>query len=101
MERLYIPPLPGQAASVKADHAASHLGKAQYFSSLVRGIGPLASQGVVLLPMDVMARHGLSQEDVVRVARGRPADGADKKLTEVTFELGSAAHQHLQKVNVG
>jgi hypothetical protein len=51
--------------------------------------------------MDVMARHGLSQEDVVRVARGRPADGADKKLTEVTFELGSAAHQHLQKVNVG
>ncbi|CAG0914941.1 unnamed protein product [Notodromas monacha] len=83
--------------SVKVDHAASHLGKSQYFASLVRGIEPLAKSGLVLLPMDLMAKHGVSQEAVARLVKGKPDEKAAKGLTEIAFELGSLSHQHLQK----
>lgn len=76
--------------NVHADHAASHLGKAQGIVQQLRAIPHARRLGFVPVPQDVLARHRLSQEGVVRA---QPSDS----LIECTFEVASRAHQHLTK----
>ncbi|CUS09010.1 unnamed protein product, partial [Tuber aestivum] len=85
------------------DHVASHIGKAEGIAAVIRGLAVLASGeggGAVVLPLDVCARVGLRQEDVLRRAQGRvkdPEDGGDAvgKLKEVVFEIATLANDHL------
>ncbi|KAM0801213.1 Squalene/phytoene synthase [Usnea florida] len=98
--------------SVTADHIASHIGKAVGITAVLRGLPLVAfppppnhhsnssalggtldaqrrSQGSVTLPLDVMARTGLRDEDVLR--RGAEADG----LRDAVFEVATRASDHL------
>ncbi|CAG5116462.1 unnamed protein product [Candidula unifasciata] len=61
--------------NVHADHAASHLGKAQGIVTLLRATPHHASRRRVYLPMEVLA----------------------KPLKDAVFEVASLAHQHLEK----
>lgn len=55
------------SVSVPADHAASHLGKAQAIVSFLRGALPLAIKGIDGgLPASLLSEAGLSQEQVLR-----------------------------------
>ncbi len=74
--------------SVDADHAASHLGKAAYFGIVLRGVPHLARQRKCLLPLDVLAQYGLSQEAVYSA---QPSS----QLQDVTFELAKHGRSHL------
>ena len=47
---------------VRVDHAASHLGKAQGIVTTIRATPFHASKRRVLLPMDVLIKHGASAE---------------------------------------
>lgn len=47
--------------SREADHAASHLGKAVGISTLLRGAAFHASQRRSYMPIDLCAKHGVSQ----------------------------------------
>jgi len=92
--------------SVHLDHLASHIGKACGIVAVLRGIPALAgwrqarkrprTQGgstqhpMVLLPLDVMAAAGLSEEDVFR--RGPEAPG----LGDAVFEVATRAHGHIE-----
>lgn len=74
--------------NVEFDHIASHVGKLQGITNLIRGVPFNASKGRVYLPSELMAKHKVSQESV---ARGK----AD--LKEVIYDVACAAHQHLVK----
>lgn len=77
--------------NVHADHAASHLGKAQGIVNLLRSIPYQERRNVVPVPQEVLMQHGVSQE---RVLRNRKED---KGVEEVIFQLAGLAHQHLEK----
>jgi NADH dehydrogenase [ubiquinone] 1 alpha subcomplex assembly factor 6 len=80
------------AAGVKdssADHAASHLGKAVGIATVLKGTLHHSSQRRSYLPLDLCAKHGLSQEALYS---GRPSEGA----RDVALEVASAARGHLQ-----
>ncbi|KAG9933323.1 hypothetical protein KCU98_g20244, partial [Aureobasidium melanogenum] len=97
-------------ASLTADHVASHIGKATGIATILRGLPLLAfpgpanhhsnqggmagdvgatRQGSVMLPLDVMARHGVREEQVLR--QGAEAPG----LRDAVFEVATRASDHL------
>lgn len=97
--------------SMPVDHLASHIGKATGIVAVLRGLPILAfpgphnhhnsnsvagvapgtgsKQGVVVLPLDIMAKAGVRQEDVLR--KGAEADG----LRDAVFEVATRANDHL------
>ena len=96
--------------SLTADHVASHIGKASGIVAVLRGLplvafppppnhhsnpGPIGGslergkQGAVMLPLDVMARAGVKEEEVFK--QGPEAAG----LRDAVFEVATRAHDHL------
>ncbi|KAF8903159.1 Squalene/phytoene synthase, partial [Gymnopilus junonius] len=70
-------------------HAASHLGAAQTFSTLLRALPYHAKQGRMVIPAEITAKHGVSQEEVFR--HGPQAQG----IEDAVFEFATLAHDHL------
>ncbi|CEJ58668.1 hypothetical protein PMG11_07318 [Penicillium brasilianum] len=98
--------------SVTADHVASHIGKAVGIAAVLRGlplvafphpspqspsgppgIGGGSKQGAVMLPLDIMAQHGVKEEEVLR--RGADAEG----LRDAVFAVATRASDHLITVD--
>lgn len=78
--------------NVHTDHAASHLGKAQGITNLLRSVKYQSrSKYCVPVPQEILMRHGVSQERVLR------DQVADKGVEEAVFEMATVAHQHLLK----
>ncbi|XP_025116100.1 NADH dehydrogenase (ubiquinone) complex I, assembly factor 6-like isoform X2 [Pomacea canaliculata] len=75
--------------NVHADHAASHIGKAQGLTTLLRATPYHAQQRRVYLPIDIIVKNKVSQEDVIR---GRN----EQNIRDAIFEVASLAHQHLE-----
>lgn len=75
---------------VQSDHVASHLGKAQGISSLLRSVSYNAKRQLVDLPQDILLKHGVSAESVLRRK-------IDKNLRDAVFEISSRAKLHLDK----
>ncbi|XP_075823097.1 NADH dehydrogenase (ubiquinone) complex I, assembly factor 6 isoform X1 [Microtus pennsylvanicus] len=72
-----------------ADHAASHIGKAQGIVTCLRATPYHGSRRKVFLPMDVCVQHGVSQEDFLRRSH-------DKNVRDVIYDIASQAHSHLK-----
>jgi NADH dehydrogenase [ubiquinone] 1 alpha subcomplex assembly factor 6 len=70
-------------------HAASHLGIAQTFSTLLRALPFHVKQGRLIIPAEVTAKHGVVQEDVFR--RGPSAHG----IEDAVFEFATTANDQL------
>ncbi|KAJ3830756.1 isoprenoid synthase domain-containing protein [Lentinula raphanica] len=77
--------LPSSALS----HAASHLGAAQTFTTLIRAMPFHAKNGRMVVPAEITAKHGVVQEDVFR--KGPAAKGID----DAVFEFATLANDHL------
>ncbi|KAK7796269.1 hypothetical protein U0070_027635, partial [Myodes glareolus] len=75
-----------------ADHAASHIGKAQGIVTCLRATPYHGSRRKVFLPMDVCVQHGVSQEDFLR-------RNHDKNVRDVIYDIASQAHLHLKHVS--
>ncbi|XP_034554449.1 NADH dehydrogenase (ubiquinone) complex I, assembly factor 6 [Notolabrus celidotus] len=75
--------------NVHADHAASHIGKAQGIVTCLRATPYHSSRRKVYLPMDVCMLHGASQEDFIRCSR-------EQNVRDVVYDIASQAHVHLQ-----
>ncbi|XP_036292444.1 NADH dehydrogenase (ubiquinone) complex I, assembly factor 6 isoform X1 [Pipistrellus kuhlii] len=72
-----------------ADHAASHIGKAQGIVTCLRATPYHSSRRRVFLPMDICMLHGVSQEDLLRKSQG-------KNVRDVVYDIASQAHLHLK-----
>ena len=77
------------SSSETFSHAASHLGVAQNIQVLLRALPYHASQGRLIIPAEITARHGVRQEDVFR--RGGNADG----ISDAVFEFATVANDNL------
>ncbi|GFO05866.1 NADP dehydrogenase (ubiquinone) complex i, assembly factor 6 [Plakobranchus ocellatus] len=76
--------------NVQADHAASHLGKAQGIVTTIRATPFHAAKRRVYLPMDILANHRVSHEDIIR-------GSTNQRVKDAVFDVASVAHQHLEK----
>ncbi|CCM03530.1 uncharacterized protein FIBRA_05664 [Fibroporia radiculosa] len=76
-------------SSSTLSHAASHLGIAQGIATLLRALPYHASQGRMVIPAEITARHGVSQEEVFR--RGGHAVG----IEDAVFEFATIANDNL------
>uniref|UniRef100_A0A8C5LAC7 NADH dehydrogenase (ubiquinone) complex I, assembly factor 6 n=1 Tax=Jaculus jaculus TaxID=51337 RepID=A0A8C5LAC7_JACJA len=72
-----------------ADHAASHIGKAQGIVTCLRATPYHGSRRKVFLPMDICMLHGVSQEDILR-------RNQNKNVRDVIYDIASQAHLHLK-----
>ncbi|TFK24970.1 hypothetical protein FA15DRAFT_618696 [Coprinopsis marcescibilis] len=75
--------------SSSLSHAASHLGVAQTFATLLRALPYHATKGQMVIPAEITAKHGVNQQEVFR--RGPHADGVDNAV----FEFATTANDHL------
>ncbi|XP_006859268.1 PREDICTED: NADH dehydrogenase (ubiquinone) complex I, assembly factor 6 [Chrysochloris asiatica] len=75
--------------NLHADHAASHIGKAQGIVTCLRATPYHSSRRKVFLPMDICMLHGVSQEDFLRKTQG-------KNVRDVVYDIASQAHLHLK-----
>lgn len=82
----------GGIRNVKVDHAASHLGKAQGITNLIRSILHNAERRNIVIPQDIMTRNNLSTESLFR---GK----SKKELGNAVFDISSRAKLHLDKVS--
>uniref|UniRef100_A0A4W6D4G1 NADH dehydrogenase (ubiquinone) complex I, assembly factor 6 n=1 Tax=Lates calcarifer TaxID=8187 RepID=A0A4W6D4G1_LATCA len=79
--------------NVHADHAASHIGKAQGIVTCLRATPYHSRRRKVYLPMDICMLHGASQEDFIRGSR-------EPNVRDVVYDIASQAHVHLQHVRI-
>ncbi|KRT78295.1 hypothetical protein AMK59_7113, partial [Oryctes borbonicus] len=74
--------------NIHADHAASHLGKAQGIVQQLRTV-PISKQiNLISLPQDLLAKNKVSHEEILRAKKSQ-------QLEECVYEVASRAHQHL------
>ncbi|KAF8895517.1 isoprenoid synthase domain-containing protein [Infundibulicybe gibba] len=76
-------------SSAALSHAGSHLGAAQTLSTLLRGLPFHAKGGRMVVPAEITAKHGVSQEEVFR--RGPQAPGVE----DAVFEFATIANDHM------
>ncbi|KAG8214480.1 isoprenoid synthase domain-containing protein, partial [Butyriboletus roseoflavus] len=70
-------------------HAASHLGVAQSITTVLRAFPFHASKGVMVVPAEITAKHGVNQQEVL--TKGR----SSKALEEAVFEFATIANDNL------
>ncbi|XP_021191282.1 NADH dehydrogenase (ubiquinone) complex I, assembly factor 6 isoform X1 [Helicoverpa armigera] len=73
-----------------ADHAASHLGKAQGIANILRSVRVSSQHKIVSLPMDILMKYKISQENVLRCID-------NEEMRNASFEIASRANSHLEK----
>jgi len=77
-------------------HAASHLGVAQTFTTLLRAFPFHASRGRMIIPAEITAKHGVNQEEVFRLAGDKVKSKASVKgLEDAVFEFATVANDHI------
>lgn len=78
--------------NLKVDHAASHLGKAQGITNLLRSIPYTGRSQTLSIPQEILVKNGVSQERILRSKLN------DKGVEDCIFEVATIAHQHIEKV---
>ncbi|KAJ3201814.1 hypothetical protein HDU67_001045 [Dinochytrium kinnereticum] len=74
--------------STKIDHLASHIGKTQAITTLLRSTPYHVTNRKMCIPSEVMAKHKVSSEEVFR-------QGPSKPFNDAVFDVATVAHNHL------
>ncbi|KAF5286806.1 hypothetical protein FQR65_LT12427 [Abscondita terminalis] len=75
---------------VNADHAASHLGKAQGLIQQLRSTHLSRKLNFIPLPQNLLVKYEISYEELLRCV-------PSENLCDCSYEIASRAHQHLEK----
>ncbi|KDN48269.1 hypothetical protein RSAG8_02861, partial [Rhizoctonia solani AG-8 WAC10335] len=78
-----------QSHSDPLAHAASHVGIAYSFATLLRALPFDATKRRMIIPVEITAKHGVRQEEVFRM--GGDAQGID----DAVFEFATVANDHI------
>ncbi|CAE6461338.1 unnamed protein product [Rhizoctonia solani] len=78
-----------QSHSDTLAHAASHVGIAHSFATLLRALPFHATKRRMVIPVEITAKHGVRQEEVYRI--GGDAHGID----DAVFEFATVANDHV------
>ena len=74
---------------ISLDHIASHLGKAQGITNILRGVKHNAQYRRCYIPNDVLLKYGCTHEDFLRA-------NPTKDVRDAVYEIASQAFIHLQ-----
>lgn len=77
--------------TLDGDHAASHVGRAQGIVTFIRAIPYNAQKQRVYVPLDLLAQHKVSQNDIIKFSD-------DRKMKDLVFDVASTANSHIEKV---
>lgn len=76
---------------IDADHVASHLGRAQGLTNILRATLRNSQQRMLMLPQNLLAKYNVSHEDVFR-------QKSHQGMKDVTFDVASCINQHVEIV---
>lgn len=82
---------------MNTDHAASHLGKAQGITNMIRtlvalrGVNSRGMSAIPPIPQEILLRHGCSYEQILRQRDN------DVAVQDCLFDVASVAKIHLEK----
>ena len=79
--------------SLDADHAASHIGRAQGLVTFLRAIPYNSRKQQVYVPTDLLIQHKVSQNDFLRGA-------VHSKVKDLIFDVAANANTHIEKVQL-
>ncbi|KAL4237487.1 NADH dehydrogenase (ubiquinone) complex I [Mactra antiquata] len=74
---------------VNADHVASHIGRCHGLVTLLRATAYHASKNKVLIPIELLIKHNVSQEQILR-------NNEDQNVKDVMYDIACVAHSHLE-----
>jgi phytoene/squalene synthetase len=77
-----------------ADHVATHLGMGIGLANFLRSVPPLAAQGHVALPGELMEKHRISSSVLLKPEERDPHD--DENLRAAAFDLAVVGNEHLR-----
>jgi len=77
------------SSSSELAHAASHLGAAQTLTTLLRALAYHGRHGQMVIPAEITAKHGVSQEEVFR------REGGAHGISDAVYEFAVAANDQL------
>ncbi|KAF7985495.1 hypothetical protein HWV62_3693 [Athelia sp. TMB] len=82
--------------SSSLSHAASHIGVAQTFATLLRALPFHAARGRMVIPAEITAKHKVNQQDVFRAATQGKGKGTlpVTGLEDAVFEFATVANDH-------
>lgn len=90
--------------NMKVDHVASHIGKAQILANLIRSIPVQSKNQMSLIPLDMLVKHKISQNEIISKARRGKIEKIEKKdsvdderLHDLVFDICNMSNQHLIK----
>lgn len=80
--------------TLKLEQIAAHIGQATGVTTFLRGVEFYAKRrNYVVLPVDLMTKHGVSQESVLQhFIKGKELPG---KVSDVVFETATRANDHI------
>jgi NADH dehydrogenase [ubiquinone] 1 alpha subcomplex assembly factor 6 len=71
--------------NIKADHAASHAGKAIGIATILRATPRNLQKGAIFLPLDILSKHSVVAENVIR-------HGNSPALSDAVYEIAVRAN---------
>ena len=71
---------------IKIDHVVSHIGKCTGLINSIRGVGHFAQKRQCYLPIQLLSKHNIREEDIYR--------GNVEGMPDVIHEIASRAFQH-------
>ncbi|CAG2176459.1 unnamed protein product [Oppiella nova] len=77
------------AQRIDLDHMSSHLGRAQGFCNVLRGVAHNARYNRCYIPSDLLIKHNTSHEDLMR-------GNATDNVIELCYDLATITHQHIE-----
>lgn len=84
---------------LKVTDIAAHIGQATAISSMILGVEYYSkSRNQVTLPVDLMTKYELSQEDVFRITQGHSSSDLEdvrEKLKSVVYDTAIVANDHI------
>jgi NADH dehydrogenase [ubiquinone] 1 alpha subcomplex assembly factor 6 len=81
--------------NVDCDHAANHLAKAQLLCVIARNIFKKPTQAAYYLPIDILTKHKISQQDLFNFSE-RILRPKAQNFKDLTFDLCSRANEHIK-----
>lgn len=79
--------------NIDCDHVASHIGRAQGLTYLIRALPYNLKEKVVLLPRTHLVKYDVSEESLMRNTVNSDA------LSQIIFEIASKANNNLRVVS--
>jgi phytoene/squalene synthetase len=82
--------------NIDCDHAASHVSKSIFISGLVRNLLQPNNRSAFYVPIELLIKHGVSQQDLLNISNNRSKPIINNKLKDLTYDLCTRANQHLE-----